>query len=94
MWTRFIKTYGGTLIMSQSLQAKYNELKDNLERKKLENARLEAQLESYEKEYNKIVAEINELAKTKSLDEALEKVKALDNKIEELTKQAEELLNE
>lgn len=80
--------------MSKSLQAKYNELKDNLERKKLENARLEAQLESYEKEYNKIVAEINELAKTKSLDEALEKVKALDNKIEELTKQAEELLNE
>lgn len=80
--------------MSKSLQAKYNELKDNLERKKLENARLEAQLESYEKEYNKIVAEINELAKTKSLDEALEKVKALDSKIEELTKQAEELLNE
>lgn len=94
MWTRFIKTYGGTSIMSKSLQAKYNELKDNLERKKLENARLEAQLESYEKEYNKIVAEINELAKTKSLDEALEKVKALDSKIEELTKQAEELLNE
>lgn len=80
--------------MSKSLQAKYNELKDNLERKKLENARLEAQLESYEKEYNKIIAEINELAKTKSLDEALEKVKALDSKIEELTKQAEELLNE
>lgn len=80
--------------MSKSLQAKYNELKDNLERKRLENARLEAQLESYEKEYNKIVAEINELAKTKSLDEALEKVKALDSKIEELTKQAEELLNE
>lgn len=80
--------------MSKSLQAKYNELKDNLERKKLENARLEAQLESYEKEYDKIVAEINELAKTKSLDEALEKVKALDSKIEELTKQAEELLNE
>lgn len=77
---------------NKDLQRKYNELVDRSNRLKLENAKLEANIESSTKERDATIAEINKLAGTTNLDDAQKKFGLLKAKAEEIINEAETLL--
>jgi chromosome segregation ATPase len=76
------------------LQKKYNDLTERLNKKKLEKAKYETRLETLEKQQSDTLAEIKKLANVETVEEAENKLKAIDNKISIVSAEAEELLDE
>ena len=79
---------------SNELQTKFKNLSDGLGNLRLEKAKLEANLDTLIKQKDTAFNKIKELANVSSIEEAEEKLTKLKTKLEELAKEAEELLNE
>jgi chromosome segregation ATPase len=72
------------------ITVRLNSLKSQIDKGKTEKTRAEANLESYTKQRDEVVAEMQELGVTPETVDA--EIERLDKKIEESLKQAEELL--
>lgn len=79
---------------SNELQTKFKNLSDGLGNLRLEKAKLEANLDTLIKQKDTAFNKIKELANVSSIEEAEEKLVKLKTKLEELAKEAEELLND
>jgi len=79
---------------SNELQTKFKNLSDGLGNLRLEKAKLEANLDTLIKQKDTAFNKIKELANVSSIEEAEEKLVKLKTKLDELAKEAEELLNE
>lgn len=80
--------------MSNDLQTKFKNISDELDRLNLQKAKAEANLETLEKEKQKVHEEIKELANANSVEEAKEKLTKLKEKLNTLSKEAEAVLND
>lgn len=79
---------------NEQLQKRFNELKEEANRIRLENARLDANIETKIKEKEELEEEIFKITGTKSLTEANEKFELLKQKAKEIIEKAEKLLKE
>lgn len=79
---------------SNELQTKFKNLSDGLGNLRLEKAKLEANLDTLIKQKDTAFNKIKELANVSSIEEAEEKLTKLKTKLDDLAKEAEELLNE
>lgn len=79
---------------SNELQTKFKNLSDGLGNLRLEKAKLEANLDTLIKQKDTAFNKIKELANVSSIEEAEEKLVKLKTKLDELAKEAEELLND
>lgn len=79
---------------NEQLQKRFNELKEEANRIRLENARLDANIETKIKEKEELEEEIFKITGTKSLAEANEKFELLKQKAKEIIEKAEKLLKE
>lgn len=79
---------------SNELQTKFKNLSDGLGNLRLEKAKLEANLDTLIKQKDTAFNKIKELANVSSIEEAEEKLTKLKTKLDELAKEAEELLND
>ena len=76
--------------MTTDITVRLNSLKSQIDQGKTEKVRAQTNLESYTKQRDQVVAEMQELGVTpETVDQEIEK---LDQEIEEGIKQAEELL--
>lgn len=71
----------------------YKEAKAKLEQAKLNKARAEANIETTDKQMKEVEANILKTAGTETIEEAVEKLNKLRNKIGELLEEATEILN-
>lgn len=76
------------------LQQKYNLLKNRLDSSKLEMAKAQANLETAEKQRDSALADLLEMTKTTTIEDAKLVAEKLNNKLSEMIKEAEALLND
>jgi hypothetical protein len=79
---------------TNELQIKYKNLSDALNNLKIEKAKAEAQLDNILIQKEEAFNEIKNIAKVNSVSEAEEKLEKVKLKLEELAKEAAEILNE
>lgn len=79
--------------MDQNLVKRYNDLKGSVEELKVRLTRAETNLEVARKDAAKYLKEILEQTNSTTFEEAEEKMKKLEKKLEALVNEGEEILN-
>lgn len=79
---------------SNDLQIKFQNLSDDIENLNLQKAKVEANLETLAKEKESLRQQIIELANVNTIEEAEDRLLKLREKMQELSKEAEAILND